>query len=148
VRNRRQVIKTLYQLKRDFGNPIVIRNPLFAETNRATGVVKVEYVSVPIRRAVILPAKRIPDYVYDLSFIAANKNFTYGGFFSASTVPVILDGKDIPKDFEITENTELIVPKDALSCQGGIYAIKQIVPLVNGLGYFIMATHLETLNES
>jgi hypothetical protein len=44
------------------------------------------------------------DFVYDLSFIAANKNFTYGGQFQIERVNIIIDTVKLGT-FEIGETT-------------------------------------------
>ena len=45
---------------------------------------------------------------YDLSFVAANKNFTYGAFFEIGDRWAIIDGLYLPKGFEISENDYVV----------------------------------------
>ena len=48
-----------------------------------------------VRKALILKGDHTHNFVYDLSFIAANKNFTMGGFFEKEAFTFIIDAKDI-----------------------------------------------------
>jgi hypothetical protein len=48
-----------------------------------------------ISRAILLPKRIRTDFIYDLSFVAANKNFTYGGYFGRTDRFVIVDAKDL-----------------------------------------------------
>lgn len=61
-----------------------------------TGKRVVEYGVIKIRRAILLPTRLHRDFVYDLSFVAANKNFTYGGLFDTSERRLIVDVEDLP----------------------------------------------------
>jgi hypothetical protein len=47
-----------------------------------------------LRKVIVLPRKLSEKFVYDLSFIATNKNFTYGGIFDASSRNLILDSNE------------------------------------------------------
>lgn len=50
---------------------------------------------------IVLPSVQSTKFVYDLSFIASNKNFTMGGFFDTSKRKLILDAKDATiEDYE------------------------------------------------
>ena len=75
--------------------------------NLETGAITRDLTYVKIRRGVLLPQRVTREFVYDLSFIAANKNFTYGGFFQEGDRYIIVDAKDLPRDFEI--NGEMYV---------------------------------------
>jgi hypothetical protein len=75
--------------------------------NLRTGEVARDLVEITIKRGILLPERQSVDYMYDLSFIAANKNFTYGGFFEPGERAVIVDVKDLPTAFKIT--TEMYV---------------------------------------
>jgi hypothetical protein len=57
-----------------------------------------------IKRAIVLPNDIQQKFVYDLSFIANNKEFTMGGIFDTGPRRLILDTKDlgdyIPRDHD------------------------------------------------
>ena len=92
---KRQVRQVLYAMKKLFAESIIIKNTT-GVPNPITGVVVDSVVSATIRRAIVLPERVLKDYEYDLSFIAANKNFTYGGFFDNSETVVIIEKRDMP----------------------------------------------------
>jgi len=104
----RQVRVVIYRLKRQYGLPMTIK---YMDTediyNLRTGEVARDLVEITIKRGILLPERQSVDYMYDLSFIAANKNFTYGGFFEPGERAVIVDVKDLPTAFKIT--TEMYV---------------------------------------
>ena len=101
----RQVRPILYRLKRNYGLPMYIRYTDTPDSfNYETGEIVRDLTEVYVRRGILLPVdiKRI--FAYDLAYIAAGKNFTYGGFFDKATRMVIIDAKDLPTGFIITRN--------------------------------------------
>jgi hypothetical protein len=46
--------------------------------------------------AIVTSFRLARDFSYDLAFIAANKNFTYGGFYDETSKFVMIDAKDLP----------------------------------------------------
>jgi len=104
----RQVKLIIYRLKREFGLRMAIKYMDTADVyNLETGEVARDLVEIVIKRGILLPERQLTDYEYDLSFIAANKNFTYGGFFEPGERSVIIDVKDLPSLFVIT--TEMYI---------------------------------------
>lgn len=97
----------IYALKREFG----FKATLYLDTftlDIDTGV-KVRSTEIKeIKRAIILPSDWKRKFSYDLSFIAANKNFTYGGFYDVNTRIFIIDVRDIP-NYVITLDHKLVV---------------------------------------
>jgi len=137
--NLRQIKNILYQLKKDWGIAMDLRNQT-SVVDRKTGMTQKSYVSIPVRRGILLPVKLTPSFVYDLSFIAANKNFTYGGLFGAGSRVVIVDGSDVPSTFTVKEDTQLIIAK-------AVYSVKNVETLVNKLGYLLTVTTLSNLEN-
>lgn len=104
----RQIRKIVYKLKRQFGLEMFIGYRDSADVyNLRTGKVTRNLEYIKIKRGIVLPQRSFKDFEYDLSFIAANKNFTYGGLFEPGTRNIIIDVKDLPDDFVIT--TEMYV---------------------------------------
>lgn len=98
MQNKLRFIKTnLYILRKDWGQKITIQHFDTVSVNPATGVQDVDYQNYNIRRAIVLPTKEAKKFAYDLSFIAANKNFTYGGIFEQNDVWIIILQKDLPE---------------------------------------------------
>lgn len=104
----RQIKQIVYRLKRNFGVSIVLTRITSNTNNVETGKMTTVLQEITIRRAIIGPAKVLRDFVYDLSFIAANKNFTYGGYFDAGTRILIIDSKDLPSGFEPNLNDYIV----------------------------------------
>lgn len=81
--------------------------------DRAAGTAARTDADYSIKRAIVSPASQAGDFVYDLSFIAANKNFTYGGFFDTTQRYVIFDVRDIDKasdiEFAPDRNTDRVI---------------------------------------
>lgn len=93
--NLRQIRNILYRLKREFGVPLVLHTiSSYAEPNLETGTTDIQTTSINIRRAIKLNVKLQRTFVYDLSFIAANKNFTTGGLFDKYDNVIIVDAHD------------------------------------------------------
>ena len=97
----RQISLIVYKLKRQFGLPATLRYPDNDASgyNIKTGGTNITYIDLAIKRLIRLPRRNISDFVYDLSFIAANKNFTYGGEFDTNDRWFIVDIKDLTQDY-------------------------------------------------
>jgi len=95
----RQIKLIIYRLKRNYGVTVVLRQINSSSQNRSTGVLTVARTATTINRAILLPTRLQRDFTYDLSFIAANKNFTYGGLFDTNVRVLIIDAKDLPSGY-------------------------------------------------
>jgi hypothetical protein len=140
MNNLRQISVILYRLKRNYGTSILLRKIVYDNTDLRTGKVYREYYEVPIKRGIALPEKLASSFAYDLAFVAANKNFTYGGLFGSSTRLVILDGKDVPFDFEIAEDDEVIFDDK-------IHAVKLINDTATKKGYILTVTTISSVGK-
>lgn len=85
----------IYNLKRDYGVKIKIINTLTSDVNRATGKKIVTRDIKIVQRAIVLPSRNQREFYYDLSFIAANKNFTMGGYVDTDERKFIVDRRDL-----------------------------------------------------
>ena len=96
----RLIRKALYRLKRDYGFPIRLYKitNVTLDLEAGTKTRRVRYKSIP--RAVFVTARLFRSFVYDLSFIAVNKNFVSGGFFDPEDRVILIDWQDT-RDFEI-----------------------------------------------
>lgn len=140
MNNLRQISIIIYRLKRQYGVPMQLRRITDDNTDLASGKVYRGYYTITIKRGIALPAKLAPSFAYDLAFVAANKNFTYGGIFGSSTRVAILDGKDIPSDFEIAEDDELLF-------ENKIHAVKSINPTATKKGYILTVTTISSVEK-
>jgi len=98
----------IYRLKRMYGQQIEFVRLISIAVNTATGVQNVTRNSWTLQRAVVLPKVLERSFKYDLSFIAANKNFTYGALYDAGTREILIDKKDIGINFVPTMNDYLV----------------------------------------
>lgn len=133
----RQIKILLYRLKRDFGQLVNIITVRSMTQNIQTGVIVANERTIKVKRAIIVDEKISRDFVYDLSFIASNKNFTYGGLFDTSTRNIIIDGIDLPRDYVPTLN-------DRCVHNGERYQFKKIESTVYNLGFVITLQHLDS----
>lgn len=134
--NLREHNKILYRLKRSFGLPVVFKFPTKNEYNVETGVADREFQEISVRRAIVLPAKVTRDFVYDLAYIASNKNFTEGGFFDKTARNVIVRSTDL-KGY--TPNLEW-----EATFKGKDYVVKDISETEDSAGYIFTCTSLDT----
>lgn len=132
MNNIRQIRLILYRLKRDFGQPLTFTQTTSLDQDVKTGQVTRTERIIRIRRAPILDVAMSRTFSYDLSFIAANKNFTYGGLYDVGTRMIIVDGCDIPKDYTPTLN-------DSCTHADQVYQLESIEPTVYKLGYIFKA---------
>jgi len=95
-------------MKKTYGLPIDLYSVVLGATNLETGTKDIAYTKVRIRRAIVQPARYHRDFVYDLSFISANKDFTTGGFFDITDRRVIIDASDLPAGWELDLNQYVI----------------------------------------
>lgn len=97
LRKHRQI---LYQLKRDWGLSVQIFRPTSASHDVTTGEIARTFEVHSVKDAPVLPKHKKREFVYDLAYIAAGKNFTEGAFFDKGQRQVIIEQRDLPKGFE------------------------------------------------
>jgi hypothetical protein len=100
----RQIELIIYNLKKHYGLPAYLRKPTKNENDVTTGKVVTEYEVFKIRKLICLPDESKRQFIYDLSYVAANKNFAYGGLFDRSIKMFILDRKDTKIDVTLADN--------------------------------------------
>lgn len=126
---------TLYQLRMDYGTPTYVYRILTADTNDS-GIRSWTRQRYYVPKGILFPSVLSKKFFYDLSFIAANKNFTYGGNIDLKTRFMILDSAELPRAFQITTD-------DMIVCNMIRYAIKQIDDLDSQLGYLLSLTNIQ-----
>jgi len=106
----KHIINTIYKLKRRYGQTITLtRLSTLGTYDYTDGTQSGRTIeSKIIKKAVVLPARGIKTFSYDLAFIAANKNFTYGGYYDKFQRTMIIDQKDIGT-FDINLNTVITI---------------------------------------
>jgi hypothetical protein len=104
----REMRRAIYALKRKFPQSVVLCRTTGTSTDVSTGRQTETLVKSTIKRAVFLPARALRDFAYDLSFIAANKNFTYGGLYDHTKRVVLIDRRDVDSSFVVDLNMHVI----------------------------------------
>jgi len=122
----------LYELKKQFGVPGGLYKTTNSSADLATGKISKTRVKYGIRRIIDLPQSLLTTKIYALSFIAANKNFTYGGYFDKDSKFFLLDQLDLPKGVVVEGEDFLIVKHQR-------FEIKNVETMEFDLGYVIVA---------
>jgi hypothetical protein len=131
--------KVLYRLKRRYGSQVDIIWTTSSTVDRATGDKTVLKDRLRVNRMIVLPSLIHREFSYDLAYIAAAKNFTYGGFFDTQERRFIVDTKDLPADFEISVGQYFVY-------SGKRYDVKQVEEFEEHTAYFITAKQSESVD--
>lgn len=125
----RMIRNVIYALKRAYGFPLRLYKITNVVKNLETGTKTrtVQYKS--ITRAVFVSARFYRSFVYDLSYIAAAKDFTSGGFFDSHDRAILFDWQDL-RDFEIKVD-------DYVVYDGMQYVITEIRTFENDTLYLV-----------
>ncbi len=97
----------VYDLKRDYGFPITIVKTVSTTVDLGSGIKSSVLASRRVERAIFLPARAFRSFVYDLSYVANNKNFTTGSFFDPTDRTMFIDARDVD-DFEINADDRVL----------------------------------------
>lgn len=92
--NTRFVADIVYDLIKDFGGDIryiVINSSVLNEETGKRAIDKTLYSFT----AAIAPQEMVRKFVQDIGYLAADKNFTYGGLNDYNSVLIIVDGEDV-----------------------------------------------------
>jgi hypothetical protein len=100
---------TLYNLTKRFKTSITIRRLVSNSIEYKKGKQELTTTDIDIKNVILLPRDTELDFVYDLSFIAANKNFTYGGDFNKSESILIVTHPFVPVDFTGFQVSDIII---------------------------------------
>lgn len=100
-----------YQAQRAYGRPAYIREPVVNTMDTRTGSLDRRFRTYFLRRLVLVPSDKHNNFIYDLTYLAANKNFAYGGIFTQGTFPAIVNLDDIPRDRVITIEWDVVIDK-------------------------------------
>lgn len=103
------VQRVIRSIKKQYGQPITLKNVKTKGTIDWTSgnVSNRDTETLDIKLAAILPTQEQSKFNFDLSYVAANKNFVYGGFYDQSQRDILIDLNDVG-DFTIDNNTIVI----------------------------------------
>ena len=99
----------IYRLKRGYGLPITVHREIQSDADLATGKRTVVREATRVQRAILLPTLAHKEFKYDIGYLKANSNFTYGGLFSSAVRLVVLDKKELPAGYVITATDDFYV---------------------------------------
>lgn len=114
----------IYNLKRRSGQVVDVYYPSAESTDLDDGSLGTTYVVKRVRRAVVLPFLGERKFSYDLAFIAANRNVTYGGFYDHHKRSILIDRRDLGSSFVLDISCSVIF-------DGKRWEIKDIVEFEN-----------------
>lgn len=100
IKQTRMIRRVLYTLKRGYGFPLTLHKVSEETYDHETGKRTATIQICKIKRAIIMPSTLQTKFEYDLAYVAAGRNFTYGGTYDTSLRKIIIDARDLG-DFEI-----------------------------------------------
>lgn len=104
--NTRFMTNTLYTLKRSYGKQVSI----YRETeslNLETGVKTLSNTVIDVRKAIVLSST----WRRKQELAMLSSAFKYGGEYDSNTKDIIIELKDLPKDFEPSNDDFIVVDK-------------------------------------
>lgn len=129
-KNLRLIKRILYRLKREYGQEITLRQLDSQSVDYKTGELSRAISEIVVKRACVLPKSMKNEFTYDLAYIAAAKNFTYGGLYETNTRTIIVEVKDIGQGVTIDSTWHVVFEDNE-------YAIKNIDKTPNRLGLIL-----------
>lgn len=109
---RHDVSLILYALKRKWGTPADFYKTSVGSPNFVSGSRSVSRVKYPISELITSRVTTARKFEYDIGYLAANKNFTYGGFYEPGDRLALVDGDDIFDAGSISHEDYFIINGD------------------------------------
>lgn len=91
--------RLLYAFKKQWGATFDYIQIRQSEVDDRTGQRQIERKVIRFP-AVKLPISQLRKFIQDIGYLAANKNFTYGGLNDYNTMHILIDSNDMPRGFE------------------------------------------------
>lgn len=132
----RFIRKTFYSLKRQYGGRVDIYKLGTVATDYETGEKTCTKTMITVTKCIVLPVKVQREAVQTISIISANKTFVYGGTYDAGTRTFIIDARDLPTDYTISED-------DWLVYNNRRYEIKNITEFEQHTGWVIIGSEVK-----
>ena len=95
--------KILYQLARQYGTEVTFSRITSQTGDYETGDFTYTEESEVVKQGILLPLTMSSVYSYDLTYLAANKNFQYGANYDAGMRYIIIDERKITFDVGLQE---------------------------------------------
>ena len=129
----------VYKLKNAYGQKGYLYQPASAVANIETGKVETSYTITRIRKAVLLPSELARKYVFDLGYMAAAKNFTYGGLFDRELRLVLISAAEL-KGAEPTLNDYFVLGSK-------MYKIEKAYMGEEDSSWLLRLTHIDATDD-
>lgn len=94
-------MNALYALERKWGVPADLYHLNSSTPNYETGKSVVDRTKIHLPKLITHQVDSLHKFEYDLSFLAANKNFTYGGFYAPGDRIAVICAQRIPSEVKI-----------------------------------------------
>ncbi len=133
---KRQLRQVIYRLKFKWGWPADVYLDTPGEFDVKTGKRTVARQSWHVKHLIVLPALQHRDVFYTITFIKANSNFVTGGEINIDDRHFILDGRELPRGFVLTENHYVMWNHQK-------YTIVSLYHLEGGTGWYIVGRALK-----
>lgn len=101
--NSKVLSRLLYSLKRQWGKEFDYVQILSSDLDDRTGSREIRRDVFHIK-AVLLPQATVRKFIQDIGYLAADKNFTYGGLSDFNRLTLLIDINDLPQGFDINLN--------------------------------------------
>lgn len=115
-----------YKMRLDYGRPGKVFQIISESTDSETGRRTVNQNVIPIPQIVVAPMSVVRKFFFDLAYMKANNNFTYGGDFDIADMLVFIDAKYNVKieDHVIMKNERFQIKK--VTDVAGVFSIVQL----------------------
>lgn len=123
--------RLIYTLKQKWGKKAEFYKRLseVGQVNIETGEVTSTITCHVMKHLIVTSPKVITKFEYDIGFLAANKNFTYGGFYEPGDLIAIVAWSDLPQTDVKMEDYFYIGNKR--------YNIQRFQIIENGVGWIL-----------
>lgn len=133
--NTRFIRNALYQFKKNYGTEIRYVSIVQSDVNPETGQRRIDKRAYTFE-VILLPTTLMRKFVQDIGYLAANKNFTYGGLNDYITTSFLIMGEDFPVGLE--PNLDGYIVHDHKR-----FEKVQLTKLEHGVGYLLVAKGVE-----
>lgn len=125
----------LYALKRQYPFEIDLYRVTPGQTDYPSGKKIQVRQKIHIKRAIVLPLRFETVAMYTQAFLKASREFAIGAYQDIDVKRIIIDGADLPKDYEI-------LPDDYIVYDHKRYEITYFEKLEHSAGYLLTAKRL------
>jgi hypothetical protein len=138
----RFIKSVIRHLKNKYGQTVTLKNLTPGTINWSSGSVSGNSIaSLTVKRVIVLPSRTTRKFAYDIGYLAANKNFTYGGFYDVNQRDIIIDEDDL--------RTFVLDMDSRLNFGGHDYCIKELCDFEESNAKYLVVVKVEgQSNES